>query len=180
MAVELFGTQISFLLPVFSLYNSTNTFDGDHCLILPVRIVSILYDSVSVGSILVSTGTIAIHPSFNSDKKMSCLKALADWSRLASIVRQLLRPLLIVSLYRSFSSSLTCLMSIAAASVLAKVTRDRQCMEMDQMYPEYGFAGHKGYPTKAHKAKVIELGPCPEHRRSFLSFVEKEKAKGTV
>ena len=71
-------------------------------------------------------------------------------------------------------------MSIAAASVLAKVTRDRQCMEMDQMYPEYGFAGHKGYPTKAHKAKVIELGPCPEHRRSFLSFVEKEKAKGNV
>ena len=66
-------------------------------------------------------------------------------------------------------------MSIAAASILAKVTRDRQCAEMDQAYPEYGFAGHKGYPTKAHKAKVIELGPCPEHRRSFLSFVEKEK-----
>lgn len=66
-------------------------------------------------------------------------------------------------------------MSIAAASILAKVTRDRQCAEMDQAYPAYGFAGHKGYPTKAHKAKVIELGPCPEHRRSFLSFVEKEK-----
>ena len=66
-------------------------------------------------------------------------------------------------------------MSIAAASILAKVTRDHQCAEMDQAYPAYGFAGHKGYPTKAHKAKVIELGPCPEHRRSFLSFVEKEK-----
>ena len=65
--------------------------------------------------------------------------------------------------------------SIAAASILAKVTRDRQCAEMDREYPEYGFAGHKGYPTKAHKAKVIALGPCPEHRRSFLSFVEKEK-----
>ncbi len=61
-------------------------------------------------------------------------------------------------------------MSIAAASILAKVTRDRQCLELDKQYPAYGFAGHKGYPTKAHKAKVMELGPCPEHRRSFLKF----------
>lgn len=66
-------------------------------------------------------------------------------------------------------------MSIAAASILAKVTRDRQCAELDQEYPEYGFAGHKGYPTKAHRAKVIEIGPCPEHRKSFLSFVDKAK-----
>lgn len=66
-------------------------------------------------------------------------------------------------------------MSIAAASVLAKVTRDRQCAELDKTYPEYGFAGHKGYPTKAHREKVIEIGPCPEHRKSFLSFVEKAK-----
>ena len=66
-------------------------------------------------------------------------------------------------------------MSIAAASILAKVTRDRQCAELDKLYPEYGFAGHKGYPTKAHREKVIEIGPCPEHRRSFLSFVEKAK-----
>lgn len=67
--------------------------------------------------------------------------------------------------------------SIAAASVLAKVTRDRQCLEMDAKYPEYGFAGHKGYPTKAHMAKVMELGPCPEHRRSFLSFMNKQNGK---
>lgn len=66
-------------------------------------------------------------------------------------------------------------MSIAAASILAKVTRDRQCAELDKLYPEYGFAGHKGYPTKAHREKVIEIGPCPEHRRSFLSFVDKAK-----
>ena len=66
-------------------------------------------------------------------------------------------------------------MSIAAASVLAKVTRDRQCAALDKEYPEYGFAGHKGYPTTAHRAKVIEIGPCPEHRKSFLSFVEKAK-----
>ena len=67
--------------------------------------------------------------------------------------------------------------SIAAASVLAKVTRDRQCLELDAKYPEYGFAGHKGYPTKAHMAKVMELGPCPEHRRSFLSFMNKQNGK---
>ena len=63
--------------------------------------------------------------------------------------------------------------SIAAASILAKVTRDRQCAELDALYPEYGFAKHKGYPTKDHMQKVRELGPCPEHRRSFLKFLEK-------
>lgn len=63
--------------------------------------------------------------------------------------------------------------SIAAASILAKVTRDRQCVEMDKAYPEYGFAKHKAYPTKDHMNKVREIGPCPEHRRSFLSFLNK-------
>ena len=57
-------------------------------------------------------------------------------------------------------------MSIAAASILAKVTRDRQCMALDEQYPAYGFKGHKGYPTKAHMQKVVELGPCPEHRKT--------------
>lgn len=63
--------------------------------------------------------------------------------------------------------------SIAAASVLAKVTRDRECAELDRLYPEYGFAKHKGYPTAEHRAKVREIGPCPEHRKSFLSFLSK-------
>ncbi len=63
--------------------------------------------------------------------------------------------------------------SIAAASILAKVTRDRQCVEMDKAYPEYGFAKHKAYPTKDHMQKVREIGPCPEHRKSFLSFLNK-------
>ncbi|MBQ8419726.1 MAG: ribonuclease HII [Clostridia bacterium] len=66
-------------------------------------------------------------------------------------------------------------MSIAAASILAKVTRDRQCMALDEQYPAYGFKGHKGYPTKAHMQKVLELGPCPEHRKTFLKFVDKMK-----
>jgi len=65
--------------------------------------------------------------------------------------------------------------SIAAASVLAKVTRDRLMTELDLRYPAYGFAGHKGYPTKEHKLAVYEFGPSPVHRRSFLSFLERDR-----
>ena len=63
--------------------------------------------------------------------------------------------------------------SIAAASIIAKVTRDRECLLLDEKYPEYGFKKHKGYPTAEHRAKVIEMGPCPEHRKSFLSFAKR-------
>ncbi len=59
-------------------------------------------------------------------------------------------------------------LSIAAASILAKVTRDRLMEEYDEMYPEYGFAGHKGYGTKAHIEAIQQYGPCPIHRRSFI------------
>lgn len=58
--------------------------------------------------------------------------------------------------------------SIAAASILAKVTRDRAMLELDRLYPEYGFAKHKGYGTKLHYEKLKEVGMCPEHRRSFF------------
>ena len=58
--------------------------------------------------------------------------------------------------------------SIAAASILAKVSRDRYMVEMDGKYPGYGFARHKGYGTKAHYAALDELGPCAIHRKSFL------------
>ncbi len=57
--------------------------------------------------------------------------------------------------------------SIAAASIVAKVIRDRMMQELDVKYPEYGFAQHKGYGTKEHLTKLLEHGPCPEHRRSF-------------
>lgn len=59
--------------------------------------------------------------------------------------------------------------SIAAASILAKVTRDRLMEEYDTQYPEYGFAGHKGYGTKAHIDAIKEYGPCPIHRRTFIT-----------
>ncbi len=58
--------------------------------------------------------------------------------------------------------------SIATASIVAKVTRDRLMTEMDTVYPGYGFAAHKGYGTAAHIAALKELGPCPIHRRSFI------------
>jgi ribonuclease HII len=57
--------------------------------------------------------------------------------------------------------------SIAAASVIAKVTRDRIMVELDAKYPDYGFAVHKGYPTPAHKAAIAKHGPCDVHRRTF-------------
>lgn len=58
--------------------------------------------------------------------------------------------------------------SIAAASILAKVSRDRYMVEMAALYPQYEFERHKGYPTKRHYELLREFGPCPIHRRSFL------------
>ena len=59
--------------------------------------------------------------------------------------------------------------SIAAASILAKVTRDHMMEEYDKEYPEYGFAKHKGYGTAAHIAALKEFGPTPIHRRTFIT-----------
>ena len=58
--------------------------------------------------------------------------------------------------------------SIAAASILAKVSRDRTLYALDEQYPQYGFAKHKGYGTKAHCEAILQYGPCPAHRPSFL------------
>ena len=58
--------------------------------------------------------------------------------------------------------------AIAAASIVAKVTRDRQMVELDRLYPEYGFARNKGYGTKEHTEALKRIGPCPVHRRSFI------------
>jgi ribonuclease HII len=64
--------------------------------------------------------------------------------------------------------------SIAAASVLAKVTRDRLMLEFDRQWPVYGFAGHKGYGTARHLAAIAAHGPCPIHRKSFAPLKPKE------
>ena len=65
--------------------------------------------------------------------------------------------------------------SIAAASVLAKVTRDRIMLEFHAQFPEYGFSEHKGYGTPQHLAAIAKLGPCPIHRRSFAPIRTKER-----
>ena len=57
--------------------------------------------------------------------------------------------------------------AISAASILAKVTRDRWCADYDLQYPQYGFAAHKGYGTAAHLRALQQYGPCPQHRKSF-------------
>ncbi|GBC59458.1 ribonuclease HII [Desulfonema ishimotonii] len=63
-------------------------------------------------------------------------------------------------------------LSIASASIIAKVTRDRLMADYDAAWPQYGFAQHKGYPTKAHREAIREFGPCPIHRRSFKGVRE--------
>ncbi|GAB2701901.1 ribonuclease HII [Paenibacillus thermoaerophilus] len=70
--------------------------------------------------------------------------------------------------------------SIAAASILAKVTRDRLCEQWDALCPEYGIAGHKGYATKAHREAILLYGPSPMHRRSFLGKLLAEQEQLTL
>jgi ribonuclease HII len=62
--------------------------------------------------------------------------------------------------------------AISAASILAKVTRDRWCAELDQQYPQYGFAAHKGYGTAEHLAALRAHGACPEHRKTFAPVAQ--------
>ncbi len=68
--------------------------------------------------------------------------------------------------------------SIAAASILAKVWRDRYCLELDKKYPAYGFASHKGYGTKAHIDAIRRFGPTPDHRALFVSHFLPGAEKG--
>lgn len=65
---------------------------------------------------------------------------------------------------------------VAAASVLAKVTRDRIMLELDRRFPQYGFAGHKGYITDAHSEALDRYGPCPEHRLRFVNVTRARDA----
>lgn len=66
--------------------------------------------------------------------------------------------------------------SIAAASILAKVTRDRECIELDREYPMYNIKQHKGYPTKEHMDAVRKHGPAPIYRKTFLKFLNDENS----
>lgn len=68
-------------------------------------------------------------------------------------------------------------MSIAAASILAKVSRDRLCEELDRQYPQYGIAKHKGYGTKDHMEALRQYGPSPIHRKQFIRFLDETEKK---
>jgi len=68
--------------------------------------------------------------------------------------------------------------AISAASILAKVTRDREMIELDVIHPGYGFARHKGYPTRDHVRALAERGPCPCHRRSFAPVLSALQCRG--
>ena len=72
-----------------------------------------------------------------------------------------------------------CVQAIAAASILAKVQRDRLCLTLHEQHPQYGFDGHKGYPTPAHLAALREHGACAQHRRSFAPVREALGAVGS-
>ncbi len=67
--------------------------------------------------------------------------------------------------------------SIAAASILAKVARDRDCIRLDEEYPQYGIAKHKGYGTKQHMDALRTYGPSPIHRKQFIRFLDKDANK---
>jgi len=69
-------------------------------------------------------------------------------------------------------------LSIAAASVVAKVTRDRLLDELDARHPGYGFGSHRGYGTRAHQAALCRLGPCPQHRVSYAPVRARLRALG--
>ena len=69
--------------------------------------------------------------------------------------------------------------TVAAASIIAKVARDRMMAEADHEYPQYGFGRHKGYPTADHRAALLAHGPCPLHRRSFAGVVQPDLFEST-
>lgn len=69
--------------------------------------------------------------------------------------------------------------TVAAASIIAKVARDRMMAEADREYPQYGFGRHKGYPTADHRAALLAHGPCPLHRRSFAGVIQPDLFEST-
>ncbi len=71
-------------------------------------------------------------------------------------------------------------LSIAAASIIAKVTRDRMMVLLDQKYPQFGFSRHKGYGTRVHMKALLDYGPCPAHRRSFRPVQEMLRLHGAA
>lgn len=118
--------------------------------------------------------------------RMNILRA-SLWCMLRSVEKLYIRPdIVLVDGSQRVPSLLTpqkCVVkgdakvpAIAAASIAAKVLRDRVMIVLDAKYPQYGFAAHKGYPSEYHRAALREHGPCPIHRMSFRGVLGKEPA----
>lgn len=109
---------------------------------------------------------VGLHRS-NLDGLRRCLAALAPTADVCLVDGFRLGP--DAPTHRAVIDGDTRSAAIAAASIVAKVTRDRLMRRLAAQYPQYGFAGHVGYITRAHEAAVRKHGPCPEHRRSFAA-----------
>ena len=132
------------------------------------RLLNILRDSAQIGIGIAEPGEIdRINILWATMEAMRrAVENLSITVDCALIDGNRLPPNLYCSAHAIVKGDAKCL-SIAAASIVAKVTRDRLMAEADTRFPGYGWAGHKGYPTKAHRAGVEILGRCPVHRWSF-------------
>lgn len=132
------------------------------------RLLNILRDSAQIGIGIAEPGEIdRINILWATMEAMRrAVENLSITVDYALIDGNRVPPNLYCSAHAIVKGDAKCL-SIAAASIVAKVTRDRLMAEADTRFPGYGWAGHKGYPTKAHRAGVEILGRCPVHRWSF-------------
>jgi ribonuclease HII len=139
---------------------------------LPPRVREALYDRIGLTAITIGVGVVAPEVIDEVNILQATHRAMRE-----AIAQCRPQPELLLVDGRALPQALcpqeavvggdaTCA-CVAAASIVAKVTRDRLMVELDRRYPGYGFARHKGYPTPEHLARLAELGPCPEHRRSF-------------
>ncbi|MDD4000442.1 MAG: ribonuclease HII [Bacilli bacterium] len=136
----------------------------------------IMTDALNVETEIISSEEVDRINVFQASKKamLACIKRMKKIDYVLTDAMKLDINLPCLALIKGDSKSA----SIAAASVIAKVTRDRLMIEYDKIYPEYGFKKHKGYVTKLHLETLKEFGPCPLHRTSFEP-VQRELYKQT-
>lgn len=133
---------------------------------------SLLYDIISERSVSFAVGIIENEEIDKINILQATIKAMESSILGLNIKPDLVyidgnRPTTLEIRQQTIVKGDTKCQSIAAASIIAKVTRDRIMEKMDKIYPEYGFLKHKGYPTKAHYEAINKYGPCPIHRLSF-------------
>ncbi|MBS3898283.1 MAG: ribonuclease HII [Dethiobacter sp.] len=126
--------------------------------------------SVAVGEVAeIDNYNILVASKLAMGRALASLAVIPDFVLLDALELEGL-PVPQLGIIRGDSLSL----SVAAASIIAKVTRDRWMCETDKLFPGYGFAVHKGYPTALHRRAIAKLGPCSLHRKSFLLLPEEK------